>query len=189
MAIGTPGGRCQTRGAAGQNARWRLPSMNRQHREPPRRRRLLCPGGGSVRRMKEPLRVERRNGSCLTGRRVVGLHHQLKPTHAPAPRTCSIENSWRLAVQAKQASGSTIGFPSRHAVLSDPGELVGDTRPNCATDDTGLRLFRTRSALPSCSHHPLQVGPSISGLLWFTVATACRVASLLGEGGHPRARP
>ncbi len=59
--------------------------------------------------------------------------------------------------------------------------------PTCVTHDTGLRLFRTNSALPKCSHHPLQVGPSISGLHWFTFATACRVASLLG--GSDRVSP
>jgi len=40
---------------------------------------------------------------------------------------------------------------------------------------------------PKCSHHPLQVGPSISGLPWFTFATACRLASLLD--GSDRVSP
>ena len=75
------------------------------------------------------------------------------------------------------------GMPSS----TTPGSSPATYAPTCATDDTGLRLFRTSSALPTCSHHPFQVGPSISGLHWFTFATACRVASLLD--GSDRVSP
>ena len=48
------------------------------------------------------------------------------------------------------------------------------------TDDTGLRLGKGTVRRSRYPHHPLPVGPVMSGLYWFAFATACQVASLLG---------
>jgi len=95
----------------------------------------------------------------------------------------------RCAIRPRRpASGSVLSLlvPSRHAVLSDPGDLVGDFHPSAPP--TTLAFASLGQARRSRhSHHPFRVGCPISGLHWFAFATACRVASLLD--GSDRVSP
>src|SRR5712692_6684350 len=77
----------------------------------------------------------------------------------------------RCAVRPRRpASGSVLSLlvPSRHAVLYDPGELARDLCAHLRHRRHSPSPLQDKLGAPNCSHHPFQVGPSISGLLWFT---------------------
>jgi len=133
-----------------------------------------------------------RSGLCCPGPSSLTRPH---PPHSQAHHDFT---AWRLirdALAVPFGLGDPRAVPCFHcSFLPDmpssttPGSSPATYAPTCATDDTGLRLFRTSSALPTYSHHPFQVGPSISGLHWFTylLRPVVLLASLTDPTGSPQ---
>jgi hypothetical protein len=131
-----------------------------------------------------------RSGLCCPGPSSLNRPH---PPHSPAHRDFT---TWWLI---RDALAVPFGLGDRRAVPCFHCSFLLNM-PSSPTPGSSLVTFaqsrhqrhwpsplQDMLGAPKCSHHPLQVGPSISGLLWFTFATACRVASLLD--GSDRVSP
>ena len=93
-----------------------------------------------------------RSGLCCPGPSSLNRPH---PSHSQAHRDFTTWWLIRAVLAVPFGLGDPRAVPCFHcSFLLDmpssptPGSSLV-TSPNCATDDTGLRLFRTRSALPS----------------------------------------
>jgi hypothetical protein len=83
-------------------------------------------------------------------------------------------------------SGLSLAVPSRHVVLSDPGEFTRASAPSTSTSDSGLRPPEKGSALPT-SPQAVSRGAQAFEASWFASATTCRVARL--PDGSTRVAP
>ena len=128
-----------------------------------------------------PQRPSLRHGLCCPAPSSLNRPH---PPHLQTHRDFAarrlIPDAFAVPCGPRSTSGSVLSLrvPSRHAILYDPGEFIGDTHPVLHRQHwpspCGDRLGTLHAP-----HHPLPVEAKISGLHWFAFATACRVASLL----------
>jgi hypothetical protein len=130
-----------------------------------------------------PQRPSLRHGLCCPAPSSLNRPHPPHwHTHRDFTALRLIPDAFAGRTAPRSTSGSVLSLrvPSRHAILYDPGEFVGDTHP--VTSPTTLAFATWRSARHSRRSPPsASSGGDISGLHWFACATACRVASLLGR--------
>jgi len=155
-----------------------------------RRRRALGHRHASGHQAALPQGPSLRPGFCCPGPSPLTRPH---PSHSQAQRDFTTWWLIRAALAVPLGLGDPRVVPCFHCSFL----LDMPSSPTPGSSSQPFAQLRPRRHWPSplqdklgapkCSHHPLPVGPSISGLRWFAFATACRVASLLG--GSDRVSP
>ena len=119
----------------------------------------------------------------------------IRPHPSPSQAHRDFTTWWliRVALAVPFGLGDPRAVPCFHCsfLLGMPSSPTPGTSPATFTQLRRRRHWPSplwnRLGAPKHSHHPFQVGASISGLHWFALATACRVASLLD--GSDRVSP